>query len=81
MSAFYKITKGNSLSSCKSNPNFQDTVEKTVKEEIDECNYFSRNRVRTDVKNPVVRIINIFNNNVQTVTQKAFNMFMDMMKQ
>lgn len=80
MSAYYRITKGEPLEKVKQSPYYSANVAKIVKEEIKDANYFTRNKLKTNVKNPIVRVINMFNNNVQNVTQKAYDLFVDILK-
>ena len=78
MATFYKITKGESVKTCaKTNPNYSEDVNNAINEQIKNTNYFSRNRVNTETKNPLKRLKNIFNNQVQKVTKKAYEQFVD----
>lgn len=80
MAAFFKITKGKPLEECKNNENFNEIVNDAVEEEITNSRFFSRNKVDTNTKNPLKLMKNTFNNKVEEVTRKAYDMFMDMMK-
>lgn len=80
MSAFYRITHGESLSKCKKQSGYSENVDKILKEEVSNAHYFSRNKAKKMSKNPVIRLINIFNNNVQNATQKAYDLFLDIVK-
>lgn len=78
MSAYYAITKGKPVINCvTSDGKYPELVEKVMKEQIVDTNFFSRNRVDTQTKNPLKRMKNIYNNRVEKATRKAFNMFVD----
>ena len=80
MSAFYRITEGEPLESCNKNAGFREKVDKILSEEIADAHYFSRNRIVTDIHNPVAYILNKFNNRVQNATQRAYDLFVGIVK-
>ena len=80
MSAFFRITKGEPISKCKTKPGYHDDIDRIIQEEVADAHYFSRNKLKTKAMNPIIRMMNIFNNNVQNATQKAYDMFMDIVK-
>lgn len=76
MAAFYDITKGKPLAECKKeNPHFHKCVSKAIIKQVINENFFSRNRVFKDSKNPFVKAKNRFNNKVQKAISKAFCSF------
>ncbi len=78
MSAYYMITKGKPVKDCVTpDGKYPELVENTMREQIINTNFFSRNRVDTQTKNPFRRIKNIYNNRVEKATRNAFNMFVD----
>ena len=78
MSAYYAITKGKSVIDCVTpDGKYPELVEKVMREQIIDTNFFSRNRVDTQTKNPLKRMKNIYNNRVEKATREAFNMFVD----
>ena len=78
MSAFYEITKGETLeNSVRLNPDYSERVNDSIRRQVTNTNYFSRNRVDTTTKNPIKRMMNIYNNKVQTATRRAFEQFVD----
>lgn len=82
MTAFYEITKGSPLDDCKKDTfNFGKLVDDTVKKHILDFRYFERNRVRlTRGTLPIINAKNKFNTKVTNGINRAFNLFMDMMK-
>lgn len=81
MSAFYDITRGEDIEKVKNNPNYEKKVEETIKNQILNTKFFSRNRVDLETKNPIKRLQNGFNNRVQFATKKAYDLFIEMVMQ
>jgi hypothetical protein len=74
-SAFYDITKGEPLNNIKSNPNYNEIVQKSLKEQISDKNYFSRKRIEYTGHNPIKKIIANINNRITdglNIAQKIF---------
>ncbi len=80
ITAFYDITKGKSLDICKKEDlNYLQNVELAIDKHIISERYFSRNKVDKHTLNPIKRMKNVFNNKVMEVTNKAFELFVDML--
>ena len=78
MSAFYAITEGKPVKDCiTADGRYPEKVDKVIREQVLDTNFFSRNRADTTTKNPLKRMKNIYNNRVEKATKKAFNMFVD----
>ncbi len=81
MTAFYNITKGKPLEKCKKeNKDFKPTVEYVVNKHLINARYFSRSKIITKSKNPYKRLRNDFNNKVVESSQRAYDLFINMMK-
>ena len=78
-SAFYSITKGETLA--HSMQNGSDYAERTIKavdDEIINSRFFTRNAVNPNSKNPIRHCKDIFNNKVVKNTQESLNEFYDL---
>lgn len=76
-SAFYDITKGDSLNDAKAKPNFNNNVQKSIKEQIIDKNYFTRKRIDYDGYNPIKRIFVKINNRIADGLYNAQKIFTD----